>query len=81
MTEKLSCAEVLSKLYDYLDQEVDTLTQDEIDAHLVSCRECFSRAEFEKVLRKKVASAAEVQTPEAARERLESLVKRFNTIN
>lgn len=77
MTLKLSCEEVLSKLYVYLDQEIDALTEADIDAHLHKCRECFSRAEFERLLRKKVAATAEVETPKDVRERLEMLVKRF----
>jgi len=77
MTRKISCEEVLSKLHAYLDQEVDAPSESEIDAHLHECRECFSRAEFEKALKKKVAGVAEVSTPEDTRKRLESLIKRF----
>ena len=77
MTRKMSCEDVLSKLYAYLDNETDGLTEADIDAHLHECRECFSRAEFEKALRKKVASSVEVTTPDETRSRLESLMKRF----
>ena len=77
MTRKISCEEVLSKLHAYLDQEVDAPSESEIDAHLHECRECFSRAEFERALKKKVAGVAEVATPEDTRKRLESLIKRF----
>ena len=58
-TARVSCEEVLSKLYAYLDREVDELTTSEIDHHLEHCRECFSRAEFEKVLRNRVAKSTE----------------------
>ena len=77
MNRKVSCEEVLSKLHAYLDQEVDAPSEAEIDQHLHECRECFSRAEFEKTLKRKVASAAEVETPADTRERLEALIKRF----
>ncbi len=77
MAQKMSCEDVLSKLYAYLDNEIDTLTESDIDAHLHECRECFSRAEFEKSLRKKVASSVEVAVPSDTRSRLESLIKRF----
>ena len=77
MTQKMSCDEVLSKLYLYLDNEIDGPTVEDMDEHLHSCRECFSRAEFEKVLRKKVASAVEVKVPEDTRNRLEAIIKRF----
>lgn len=77
MTRKISCEEVLSKLHAYLDQEVDAPSEAEIDDHLHSCRECFSRAEFERALKQKVAIAADVATPAETRKRLESLIKRF----
>ena len=77
MMRKISCEEVLSKLHAYLDHEVDAPSEAEIDHHLHECRECFSRAEFEKALKRKVAGAADVATPAETRARLESLIKRF----
>ena len=62
MTQKISCEEVMSKLYAYLDNEIDAPTEADIDAHVHKCRECYSRAEFEKNLRKKVAATAQVFT-------------------
>lgn len=77
MAHKMSCEDVLSKLYAYLDNEIDAPTEADIDAHLHECRECFSRSEFEKRLKEKVASTVEVATPGDTRSRLESLIKRF----
>ena len=80
MAREMSCEEVMSKLYEYLDSEIDSMTEADIDAHLHKCRECFSRAKFEEVLRKKVASAGEVSVPDETRDRMESLVKRFRSV-
>ncbi len=77
MAQKMSCEDVMSKLYAYLDNEIDAPTEAYIDEHIHHCRDCFSRAEFEKALRKRVASTAEVVTPSDTRSRLESLIKRF----
>ena len=77
MANKISCEEVISKLYDYLDQELAGSTQVDIDEHIKDCRECFSRAEFERALRKKVAGSIEADTPADTRNRLEALIKRF----
>ena len=77
MTRKMSCEDVLSLLSTYLDSEVDEMTEADIDAHIHKCRECFSRAEFERALKKKIRSAGEMETPAATRDRLESLIKRF----
>jgi len=56
---------------------IDAPTDADICAHLHKCRECFSRIEFEKALKKKVASAAEVTTPDDTRARMEALIRRF----
>lgn len=77
MAKELSCEDVLSKLYDYLDSEVDGPTAEDINHHLHHCRECFSRAEFEEMLRNKVIEAGESQAPEDVKARLASLIKRF----
>ena len=60
---RISCEDVLNKLYAYLDRELDALTAEEIDHHLDHCRECFSRAEFERVLRGRVAKSTDRETP------------------
>jgi mycothiol system anti-sigma-R factor len=77
MTQEMSCEEVLSKLFAYLDNEVGAPTDADIDAHLHECRECFSRVEFEKALKKKVAASAEATTPDDTRARMEALIRRF----
>lgn len=77
MSRKMSCAEVLSELYAYLDKEVDAPTEEDINDHLQDCRECFSRSEFEKKLRQRIAQTGSVATPEDVQERLKSLIKRF----
>ena len=77
MAHKISCEEVLSRLYDYLNNEVGGPDEADIEEHFRECRECFSRAEFEKALRKKVAGSIDVETPADTRQRLEALIKRF----
>ncbi len=77
MTNKMSCEQVLAELYAYLDEEVDAMTEADIEHHLHDCRECFSRAEFEKKLKRKVSGAGAVKTPAEIQQRLGSLMKRF----
>lgn len=77
MSRKMSCAEVLAQLLVYLDNEVDETTDADIEAHLHECRECYSRAEFEKRLRRKVAESGTVKAPEDVRKRLQAMIKKF----
>lgn len=78
MTGKITCSEVMSRLYAYLDSEVDDITELNIDEHLHECRECFSRAEFEKLLRTRIAQSGQnAETPPDVRDRLKNLIQKF----
>jgi anti-sigma factor (TIGR02949 family) len=73
----LSCEEVLKHLVVYLDRETDARTAAEIQRHLVQCRGCFSRAEFERQLKARVRAAGSRSTPERLRARIRKLVDEF----
>lgn len=77
MTDKISCEDVIAELFQYLDREADQAMTEKIDHHLESCRECFSRAEFEKLLRRRVADAGEAEVPDEVQKRIIKLMKRF----
>ncbi|MCH8529287.1 MAG: zf-HC2 domain-containing protein [Saccharospirillum sp.] len=76
-TGKLNCEEVIELLFDYLDQEISHPLSTHIERHLETCRDCFSRAEFEKRLRARVRESAEVQAPERLKLRIKSLIEKF----
>lgn len=75
--EHLSCEKVMERLFDYLDRELDGELSAEIDRHLERCRDCFTRAEFEKKLRAKLAGTGTVKAPEGLRRRIRGLLDRF----
>lgn len=75
--QSMTCEEVIEQLFDYLDRELDHEVSDRIDRHLERCRDCFSRAEFEKRLRSKVSEAVEVDAPDSLRRRIRRVVDEF----
>lgn len=75
--DHLTCEEVIERLFAYLDREVDDTLSSEIDRHLERCRDCFTRAEFEKKLRAKVAGTGRVKAPHHLRRRIKGLIDRF----
>lgn len=83
MTQRpISCDEVIEQLFDYLDNELHGDTSAAIDHHLQHCRDCFSRAEFEKKLRARIAEAGRAEAGRARasdrlRRRIEGLIERF----
>lgn len=77
MTAKLSCEDVLENLFIYLDREVDEKMHADIEHHLQQCRECYSRADFERRLKQRIAETGEADAPEELQQRIKSLIDRF----
>lgn len=74
---ELGCEEVIERLFDFLDHRLDGGQDDAIHRHLERCRECFSRAEFERRLRERVAEAGTEQAPERLRRRIRTVLDEF----
>jgi anti-sigma factor (TIGR02949 family) len=80
MTQReLSCEEVIERLFDYLDRALDHQQAADIERHLARCRDCFTRAEFEKRLRARVEAAGTVKAPPRLRRRVQQLLDRFDS--
>lgn len=73
----IRCEEVISHLLTYLDGELDDVKRAQIDRHLEECRGCFSRAEFEKELRKRVRQIGEDKAPTTLKIRIKELIDSF----
>lgn len=74
----LSCEEVIERLFDYLDRELDLHQKADVEWHLERCRDCFTRAEFERRLRARVAATATVKAPPRLHQRIQTLLDRFD---
>jgi anti-sigma factor (TIGR02949 family) len=74
---KIRCEEVIAHLFAYLDGEMDDEKRASIDRHIEECRGCFSRAEFERKLRKKVEEVGETKASASLRRRLGELIDKF----
>lgn len=75
--DKIRCEEVIDHLLEYLDGEIDDDRRRQIDRHLEECRGCFSRAEFERELRKKVKALGRREPPASLQRRLKALIDQF----
>ncbi len=73
----ITCEEVVEQLFAFLDNELDGQRSAEFDRHLARCRDCFSRAEFERRLRSRVSEAGMVRAPERLHHRIKGLLDRF----
>jgi len=44
----ISCDEAAARLFEYLDGELDDVSEEEVRRHLDVCKACYPRAQFEK---------------------------------
>jgi anti-sigma factor (TIGR02949 family) len=77
MSRPLDCDEVIEHLVDYLSRELDADTLAAIERHIEHCRGCFSRTEFERRLRARLAEAGEAEAPESLRRRAQRIIEQF----
>lgn len=75
--DNLTCEEVIEQLFTFLDEELDAERSAEIDKHLERCRDCYTRAQFERRLREKVGDAGVEKAPDRLRARIKGLLDRF----
>lgn len=77
MTGDLRCEEVIEKLLEYLDRELDTETEQALAHHMETCRACFTRAEFERKLRARIHETGRAKAPRSLRRRIHAIVERY----
>ncbi len=76
MSHKLSCKEILEKLSEYIDEELDPSICDEVEKHMEGCSPCIA---FTNTLKKTVklynTAGKEVEIPPAVHDRLHSFLR------
>jgi len=77
MKKPIGCEEALKQLLAYLDQQLGAEKQREIERHLEICRSCFSKAEFEKLLKAHLRAVGRKPIPSAFEHRMKILLNRL----
>lgn len=77
-TEIQSCEDALRVLAEHLDGELEAARERELERHLETCRSCFSRAEFERRLKEKVAAAGRQPVSRVLSERVQTMIQEFS---
>lgn len=76
-TEIRSCEDALRILAEHLDGELEPARERELERHLERCRSCYSRAEFERRLKEKVAAIGRTPVSRALGERVQTMIREF----
>ena len=76
MTE---CSGAISKLFEYLDKELDKTDAEAFERHIELCRKCFDRFDFEKALRERIQKTAKDAEPsDECKARIKNILKKFD---
>jgi mycothiol system anti-sigma-R factor len=65
-----NCETALQNLYLFLDEEIDTASIEDIQAHIDHCSSCLSAYDLEKVVKALVSRSCAEKAPEPLRERV-----------
>lgn len=78
MPDDIGCLESIEALYAYLDGEIrDPAELARIEHHLSHCQSCYSRAELERRLSRRLKGTGAVTAPEALQDRLKALLEKL----
>lgn len=73
----IDCAQALRLLAMYLDGELDEMSHSDVERHLEACRSCYSRMDFEKQLKSRLAEIGHRHPDERLAERIRRVVRQF----
>lgn len=79
MTHQIGCREAVERLWSYLDDELDDVDHEAVEAHLSYCLRCCGELAFSREVRQFLAERSAVDLPEDAERRLEDFIERLDT--
>ncbi|MBV9080007.1 MAG: zf-HC2 domain-containing protein [Elusimicrobia bacterium] len=72
-----SCDKIIQDIWQFLDHELDEVRLAEFKKHLDLCRTCFTRAEFEQLLRDHCKKKTEHICPEKLKVRIQQIIEYY----
>ena len=73
----IDCEEALSRLFEFIDHELNPIHNHQMDEHMSRCRSCYSRLEFEKRLREHLQEAVQKKASDELQDKVKSLIKKL----
>ena len=74
----ISCAEAVSRLWDYVEHALPAEEELQIDEHIAVCRQCCGEADFAGELQSFLGTHAQERIPPDARGRLQEFLMRLD---
>jgi mycothiol system anti-sigma-R factor len=73
----IQCEDAIQKMLEYLDEELHDNDHKEVHNHLESCRECYSRMEFEQRLKGMVNDVKNKAAPSSLNDRIKKIINDY----
>ena len=74
---KIDCEQALKQILTYIDRELGEAEREAMQGHLHTCKSCFSRMQFERLLKGKVGALRDQAPTQTIQERVKALLKDF----
>lgn len=74
MSRDVGCREAVSRLWRYLDDDLDDVDRQRVDQHLAWCLRCCGELEFARELRAVMVTGTEADIPDEVRTHLEAFI-------
>jgi len=76
--DDIGCLEAIEAFYAYLDGELsDPAAIEDFEHHMSHCRSCFSRAEVERLLNRRMRETGTATAPDQLKDRVRRLLDEF----
>lgn len=73
----ISCEQVVQGICEFLDREMTPENLASFQKHLDLCRSCFSRAEFEQLLRVSMKTKTDCKCPDKLKAKIQSIIELY----
>jgi anti-sigma factor (TIGR02949 family) len=74
---QIDCEQALKQIFEFIDHELGDSEHEAMQHHLHTCKSCFSRVEFERLLKERVGELREDEASPTVTERIKGLLKDF----
>jgi anti-sigma factor (TIGR02949 family) len=73
----ISCEQVVQGVWEFLDKDMTPEAIATFQKHLDLCRSCFSKIEFEKMLRVSMQAKTDCKCPEKLKAKIQGIIELF----
>jgi mycothiol system anti-sigma-R factor len=75
--QQITCEEALKRVFDFIDEQLKGTSRAELEHHLETCRHCYDRVEFEKLVKSRLRTLQMETDSTSLKKKINSLLETF----